>query len=63
MKKNNKKDKKSERKKDINNKTKNIEKNNKTKIDYNELFLSYEETNVNNEIVKDYDENKSLIFI
>ena len=63
MKKNNKKDKKSKKNKYINNKTKNIEKNNKTKLDYNDLFLSYEENNVNNETIKDYDENKSLIFI
>ena len=59
MKKNNKNDKKSEIKKNL----KNIEKKNKTKIDYNDLFLSYEKTNVNNETIKDYDENKSLIFI
>lgn len=59
MKKNNKNEKKSEIKKNV----KNIEKKNKTKIDYNDLFLSYEKTNVNNETIKDYDENKSLIFI
>ena len=37
--------------------------NNKTSIDYNELFLSYEESNIDNEKIKDYDEKKSLIFI
>jgi hypothetical protein len=41
----------------------NNKRNNKTNIDYNELFLSYEENNIDNEKAKDYDENKSLIFI
>ena len=57
------KDKKNESKKNKKNNKKDNERKNKTDINFNDLFLSYEEINIDHELIKDYDENKSLIFI